>query len=89
LKQPAPSGLAAQANQILFMRGRRSLHGERRFLVGSSKKPRGTFIETTIDRFMKAMAPIGQLLSQVSFVPLDSTVTEINCTKTTTFSEEV
>jgi hypothetical protein len=38
---------------------------------------------------MKGVVPIGQLPLQASFVPLDSTVTEINCTKTPTFSEEV
>jgi hypothetical protein len=38
---------------------------------------------------MKGVIPIGQLLPQSSFVPLESIVTEINCTKTPTFSEEV
>jgi len=42
-----------------------------------------------IDPFMKGVILIGQLLPQASFVPLESTVTEINCTKTPTFSEEV
>jgi hypothetical protein len=57
-------------------------------LVGS-KEPCGASIETTIGLFMKGVVPIGQLPPQASFVPLESIVSEINCTKTATFSEEV